>query len=156
MHPARATGAAVIRLLSRLFVVGRLFLEVSLLPLVRRRDEAPDVCGLHLADLRHALQLLLGRLEDGADGSEPLEEVPRERLADVRQAFDEEPLSLPYGQRLRLVPEAVLGSPFVLALPEDAQDHGRLFLVRGRQDGDALLPLYGEEGSQHGLRMLER
>ena len=52
--------------------------------------------------------------------------------------------------------EPVLGRAFVLTLPEDGEDEGRLFLVGGRQHGDAFLHFEGEERPEEGLRMLER
>src|SRR2546425_6894827 len=66
-------------------------LEVFLVSLVRRVREPHDFRGLDVPDLRYLLQVLFRRREHRADRSESLEQTPRERLADAREAFDDKP-----------------------------------------------------------------
>src|SRR5205807_8133367 len=93
---------------SLVVVVGRVRVEMFLLPLVGRGDETHDLRRLHLADFWDPFEVVLRGVEDGADGSEPCEQVLRERLANTGQALDQEALALLEGQRLRLVAESVL------------------------------------------------
>src|SRR3989449_2800398 len=52
--------------------------------------------------------------------------------------------------------ESVLRGASLLAFPQDAQEERGLVLVDGRQDGDPLADLDGEERSEERLRTLER
>ena len=128
--------------LSKAFVVGGLLvLQMRRLALVGGGHDLLDFRGPHASDFRHPLELGLGRGEDASDGAESFEQIPRKRLADVRQTFDEEPLPLAEAQRLRFVTESIFRRALVLPLPEDVEDEGRLLLVRGREDRDPLLDL---------------
>src|SRR5512136_99590 len=64
-------GRRVGRILARR-IVGR-FLEASLLAFVLRADESRNLRGLHVADLRDLLELLLGGVEDRLNGPKVFE-----------------------------------------------------------------------------------
>src|SRR3989442_12512208 len=99
-----------------------------LLPLVGRGDETNDLRRLHLADFWDPFEAVLRGVEDGAGGSEPCEQVLRERLANAGQALDQEALALLEGQRLRLVAESGLCGAPLAAVPQETRDEGRLVL----------------------------
>src|SRR3989442_2475022 len=142
--------------LSSRVVVGRVGIEMSLLPLVGRGDETHDLRRFHLTDFWDPFEVVLRGVEDGADGSEPFEQVLRERLADAGQALDQEALALLEGQCLRLMAESVLRGASLLAFPQDAEEQRGLVFVDGRQDRDTLADLDGEERAEERLRTLER
>src|SRR2546425_6530431 len=127
-----------------------------LLPLVGRGDETHDLRRFYLPDFWDPFEVVLRGVEDRADGSEPFEQVLRERLADAGQALDQEALALFEGQRLGLVAESVLRGASLLAFPQDAEEQRGLVFVDGRQDGHTLADFDGEERAEERLRTLER
>src|SRR5438552_13010566 len=142
--------------LSSRVIVGRVCVEMFLLPLVGRGDETHDLRRFHLTDFWDPFEVVLRGVEDRADGSEPFEQVLRERLADAGQALDQEALALFEGQRLGLVAESVLRGASLLAFPQDAEEERGLVLVDGRQDRDTFADLDGEERAEERLRTLVR
>src|SRR3990172_1777693 len=121
--PRRARNPPIIRFLSRLgptFPV-EVLVETRLLPDVRSRDELHDLGRLHVPDLRHPLQVLLGGVEHLAGGPESIEEVPGEGVADARKALDQEALALVQGHRLRLLPPGVFPRAFLLSFSRGAE-----------------------------------